>query len=224
MMSSSLLFYSGENFTGLQILYIKFVGYDYKVLHHRQVFNCLCTNNILYLHTRFHMHISLVHYLLPSDVKKRLFFHYYSVILTLLEYYCNRNCYFFKICCHTSILETQSERCWCWSCLTSSHICKSDMIIPSFMNIHQLVQKVVGGAYARTTWWSHRPTFSHLLRKESGLKRKEEYHYIWLLVKTHSSSKTEGSHSCWQSKVPCFLCYRVWHLGCVQKTSYLEVT
>jgi len=26
------------------------------------------------------------------------------------------------------------------------------------------------------------------------------------------------------SKVSCFLCYRVWLLGCVQKTSYLEVT
>jgi len=26
------------------------------------------------------------------------------------------------------------------------------MIIPSFVNIDQLVQKVVGGAYTRTTW------------------------------------------------------------------------
>ena len=74
MMSLSLSFYSRENITGLQILYIKFVGYNCKVLYHYQVFNCLCTNNILYLHTRFHMQISVVHYLLPSDVKKRYIF------------------------------------------------------------------------------------------------------------------------------------------------------
>jgi hypothetical protein len=74
LLLSSSSFYSGENMTGLQILYIKFVGYNCKVLHHHQVFNCLYTNNILYLHTRFHMHVSVVHYLLPSDVKKRYIF------------------------------------------------------------------------------------------------------------------------------------------------------
>jgi len=48
------------------------------------------------------MRISLVHYLLPCNVKKSLFFRYYYVILTLLEYYCNRNCCFVKIYCHIS--------------------------------------------------------------------------------------------------------------------------
>jgi hypothetical protein len=96
MSSSSSLSYSGENITGLQILYIKFVGYNCKVLHHHQIFNCLCTNNILYSHTRFHMHIAVVHYLLPSDIKKRYILYYCHVILPLLEYYCNRNCYFLR--------------------------------------------------------------------------------------------------------------------------------
>jgi len=127
--------------------------------------------HLIFAHQISHAYLSGSLFITIRCKEKVHFFHYHHVILPLLEYYCNRNCCFFQDLLPYIILETQSERCWCWSCFTSSQICKSDMIKPSFVNSDHLVQKVAGGAYLRTTWWSHSCTFSPLLRKESGLKK-----------------------------------------------------